>query len=188
MNKERLRKEYREKRLAVSPGELARQSAEIVELTLRTFQLTDKTVSLFLPIDNKREINTYTLWEKIMAIDGFVAVPKVNETKNDLKHILLTDHSQLKTSSWGIPEPQHGKVVAAHKIDYVFVPLLCFDKKGHRVGYGGGFYDRFLKKCQPSCRYIGLSLFEALEDEIGDLLPTDIPLHACVTPKQVYRF
>ena len=69
----------------------------------------------------------------------------------------------------------------------VFVPLLAFDEKGNRVGYGKGFYDQFLSKCQPETIKIGLSFFES-ETLISDTLSTDIQLDYCVTPTKVYNF
>lgn len=188
MKKAELRELYKEKRRMLSPKELMQLSDAIILQAMTSFQLSGKMVSLFLPIEKQREINTYSLWEKIMGIDGQVAVPKVNTTKRDLKHYQLVTHHQLATSDMGIPEPQSGKIIAAHKIDIVFVPLLCFDKKGHRVGYGGGFYDRFLQKCQPHCKFIGLSAFEQIDGKIDDLNEHDIRLHACITPDKVYRF
>jgi 5-formyltetrahydrofolate cyclo-ligase len=69
----------------------------------------------------------------------------------------------------------------------VFVPLLAFDKKGHRVGYGKGFYDRFLSDCKPETIKIGLSFFEA-EESISAILPSDIRLDFCVTPTEIIVF
>lgn len=188
MQKKELRKLYLERRQVLSPHDLQEKSSQIINLALQSFPVTGKIISLFLPIEKFKEINTYGMWEKILGIDGQCAIPKVNEAKTDIKHILFTDEKQLQISPWGIPEPSHGKVIAAHKLDLVFVPLLCFDERGHRVGYGGGFYDRFMRKCSPGCQFVGLSLFEALKEPISDILPTDIKLHACVTPTKVYRF
>ena len=69
----------------------------------------------------------------------------------------------------------------------VLVPLLAFDKLGHRVGYGKGYYDRFLAKCPPNCLRIGLSLFDPVE-RIDDVVPTDIRLNSCLTPVHTYVF
>jgi 5-formyltetrahydrofolate cyclo-ligase len=187
MEKQKLRIKYKEKRRELSPGDLSRRSEKVINLALSSFPLAHKTVSLFLPIERQKEINTYTFWEKLISMDALVAIPKVNPAKSELKHMLLTSHSQLETSDMGIPEPKTGKIIAAHKIDVVFVPLLAFDKAGNRVGYGGGFYDRFLKKCNPHCLFIGLSHFSP-EKSISGINQFDIPLKACVTPDEVFRF
>ncbi|MDY6994028.1 MAG: 5-formyltetrahydrofolate cyclo-ligase, partial [Pseudomonadota bacterium] len=72
-------------------------------------------------------------------------------------------------------------------INLVLCPLLAFDKKGFRVGYGKGFYDRFFQKCQPNAIKVGLSFEEAVE-HIEDINQYDIPLNYCVTPKKLYVF
>jgi 5-formyltetrahydrofolate cyclo-ligase len=73
------------------------------------------------------------------------------------------------------------------EVDFIIMPLFAFDEKGYRVGYGKGYYDRFLKKCNDSCLKIGLSYFDAV-DEIEDTDEFDVPLDLCVTPQQVYVF
>ena len=108
-------------------------------------------------------------------------------TDIEMTHFLLTDNTLIKQNTWGVPEPQNGLPVPNSEIDVVFIPLLAYDKKGHRVGYGKGFYDRFLSKCRPETIKVGLSFFEP-EALIENLDPTDIPLDFCVTPHQVYRF
>ena len=72
-------------------------------------------------------------------------------------------------------------------IDVVFIPLLAYDAKGHRIGYGKGFYDRFLQQCKPETLKIGLSFFEA-ETSIIPHEFTDISLDFCVHPKGIYQF
>lgn len=69
----------------------------------------------------------------------------------------------------------------------VFVPLLAFDKNGDRVGYGKGFYDKFLKECKPEIIKIGLSFFEP-EEKIDGIFEEDIKLDYCVTPNEIYTF
>ena len=65
-----------------------------------------------------------------------------------MTHFLLTDNTKIKKNQYNIPEPINGLEVPTKKIDVVFVPLLAFDKKGNRVGYGKGFYDKFLIRMQ----------------------------------------
>ena len=102
-----------------------------------------------------------------------------------MKHYLLTDNTKLRTSNWGVPEPVDGIELMPSKIDVVFVPLLVFDQKGNRVGYGKGFYDRFLGECKPEVIKVGLSLFGP-EDKIDDVTKNDVPLNYCVTPDSIY--
>jgi 5-formyltetrahydrofolate cyclo-ligase len=187
MTKSTLRKKYLEKRKQLAPGQLQQYSEKICDLVFTHFQLENKCVSIFLPIERQQEINTYSIWEKAIEFGAKVAVPKANFETLEMKHILFENVEQLELSSWGIPEPNKGKIISPEKFDYVFVPLLTVDLKGNRVGYGKGFYDRFLKKCSPHCQFIGLYLFD-LEDHIEDVLPTDIRLNACINPEGLHRF
>lgn len=187
MEKAKLRDKYRQLRLQLPPGELERLSESIIEQALTHFQLEEKTISLYLPIERSREINTYLLLERARNIGATVAVPKTNFETLEMRHYVLDQQDQLEVNEYGIPEPKKGKVIAADRLDVVFVPLLAIDKQGNRVGYGKGFYDRFLRKCAPGCQFIGLHYFE-LEDRIDDVLPTDIRLNAVVMPDKVVRF
>ena len=188
ITKKQLRKKYMEKRMALSPRELEIASESICHLFFSNFQVEDKKISLFLPIERAKEINTYIIWEKALSFDAKVAVPKVDSKSNSLKHILFESTDQLELSSYGIPEPHTGKVIASEHFDFVIVPLLTIDKKGNRVGYGKGFYDRFLNKCSPRAKFIGVSHFDELEDVIPELTKSDIPLHYCITPSKIHRF
>lgn len=188
MTKSELRKYYTDKRLALSPKELEDISEKICLNVFKTFQLEKKKISLFLPIEGKKEINTYKIWEKAVSFDALVAIPKTNLKTNEMKQVLFESKDQLEVVQYGIPEPKKGRVIAAEHFDYVFVPLLAIDKKGNRVGYGKGIYDRFLKKCSPRCKLIGLTHFDELAEPISDIEFHDIKLHACITPNKIYRF
>ena len=141
---------------------------------------------LFLPITKKKEIDTSYILSILQGKDKNVVLPKMTGDQN-LKHFLLTDSTVIKLNKWGVPEPLEGIEVPIHKIDVVFVPLLAFDTKGNRVGYGKGFYDIFLKECNPNVVKIGLSLFDA-EESIDDIAPDDVSLDYCITPDKVYSF
>ena len=93
----------------------------------------------------------------------------------------------MKKNSWGILEPIAGEEITVGKFDFVLVPLLTIDNKGYRVGYGKGYYDKFLAECSSDCKFIGLYQFDEIET-IDDIHDADIPLHFCVTPKNVLRF
>lgn len=188
MTKETLRKAYIEKRKQLPPGQLQRISEKITFTLLKNIQLEEKTISLFLPIERQHEINTYMIWEKAVSFNAKVAVPKTNFSTLQMEHILFETKEQLELSPWGIPEPEYGTIIAPDQFDLVFVPLLAVDTQGHRVGYGKGFYDRFLQQCRPDCRFIGLHLFDTIEEKIEDVLSTDIALHSCITPEQMIRF
>ena len=86
-----------------------------------------------------------------------------------------------------ILEPQSNEIMSPGEIDMVFVPLLAFDKNGFRLGYGKGFYDKWLADCRPDCIKIGFCYFEPIE-AIDDRNEFDVPLDISITPHNVYVF
>lgn len=187
MIKSSLRKVYKEKRKLMTPKALDDASQAITERVLSNFQLEGKTVSIFLPIERHFEINTYGLMERAHSFGAHIGLPVADFHLNTLIHRVYNEETVLNLNEFDIPEPTNGKKIPSESFDYVFVPLLAVDKNGFRVGYGKGFYDRFLKTCKPSCKFIGLHLFD-LEDEIEDKEKTDIPLDILVTPKEIVYF
>jgi 5-formyltetrahydrofolate cyclo-ligase len=126
----------------------------------------------------------FRLWRDHPEIKVFA--PRVDAATGELKSVGFDADTEFTESSWGIREPV-GDPADPDGLDLVIVPLLCFDLSGHRVGYGKGYYDRFLAKCRPDCLKIGLSLFPPI-DEIEDLHDGDVPVDLCITPDEVFRF
>lgn len=141
---------------------------------------------IFLPIAEKNEVDTSLIIPVLQGRDKHVIIPKVSG-EGQLTHFLLSDNTLLKKNKWNIPEPENGIQIIETQIDVVFVPLLAFDRDGYRVGYGKGFYDRFLKKCRKGVIKIGLSFFPPV-DKITDREEHDIPVDYCLTPEEVYSF
>lgn len=147
-----------------------------------------RLIHVFLPITEKTEVNTWPLIEWLReAYPGLQwALSRADLTSGAMEHFMWDRLSLLVKNKYGIPEPAGGIPVQPDAIDLVFVPLLAFDKAGHRVGYGKGMYDRFLKQCRPNARTIGLSLFEPLQAIDTDA--TDVALQTVVTPEAIYHF
>jgi 5-formyltetrahydrofolate cyclo-ligase len=159
-------------------------------LFLNNFNLENiRTAHVFLPIRRKNEINTWLIIQKLRTDYPAlkVAVSVSNTQEYTLSHFWLQPQTELQENKWGIPEPQNAEAVPVEAIDLVLVPLLAFDKLGHRVGYGKGFYDRFLKACRPETIKIGLSLEAALA-QISDVHADDIMLDYAITPTQILKF
>lgn len=142
---------------------------------------------LFLSITQHKEINTDYILNILSGKDKNIVISKTNFETVEMIHYLLMDNTVLRKNSYHIPEPIEGIEIATEKIEVVFVPLLAFDKQGHRIGYGKGFYDKFLSRCKPKTLKIGLSFFEA-EEQIAGVFDSDVALDVCVTPKTIYRF
>jgi len=186
MTKKDLRLKYLELRKTISSKELEIISKNICDLIFSNFQLEKKIISIFLPIKRYKEINTYKIWDKAISMKAQVAIPKIN--KKELRHVIFECKNQLEINKFGIPEPKKGKVISAEHFDYIFIPLLTLDSNGNRVGYGKGYYDRFLKRCKARCKFIGLYHFDELNEKISDLSDLDVQLHACITPNKIIYF
>ena len=188
MIKKDLRLKYLELRKTITPKELEIISKNICDHVFNNFQLEKKFISIFLPIKKYKEINTYKIWYKAISLNAHVAIPKINKKNNELKHVIFEHKNQLEINKFGIPEPKKGKVISAEHFDYVFIPLLTVDFNGNRVGYGKGYYDRFLKHCKAQCKFIGLYHFDELNQKISDLNNLDVQLNACITPNKIIYF
>ncbi|OAD90404.1 5-formyltetrahydrofolate cyclo-ligase [Aequorivita soesokkakensis] len=186
MEKKALRLKYKKLRKNLSEESIEEMSLQIANQALK-LPIWDKTYyHIFLPILAKKEVNTEYLLHILQGKDKSIIVSKTDFDSGEMKHFLLQENTVLKTSEYGIPEPVSGLEISPEMIDVIFVPLLAFDQKGHRVGYGKGFYDRFLEKCGSNAVFVGLSFFEP-EPEI-DFEPRDIPLNFCITPKKIMAF
>ncbi len=186
MTKAELRKKYKALRQQLSPTEIEEKSIAIANQLLQLNIWNYQYYHIFLPITAQKEIDTEFILHILQGKDKHIVISKSDFSDGSLSHYLLTDQTKLTLNKWGIPEPIDGIPIPNNKIDVVFVPLLAFDKQGNRVGYGKGFYDRFLSLSKPKfC--IGLSFFEA-EIKINDADMLDIPLNYCVLPDKTYNF
>ena len=190
--KSNLRKQFLAERKALPAEEVERRSLAIAERFLPAFHV----IHTFLPIVQQNEVNTWLIirriWHEFPQIS--IAVSVTIPVNQSLTHYELTPETQLIENRWGIPEPATSdqrpvtvRRFGSEQLDVVLVPLLAFDLRGHRVGYGGGYYDRFLAECRPDCLKIGLSLFEPVE-WIEGIEATDVPLDGCMTSRNFHWF
>lgn len=187
MKKSELRKKYKSLRLQLSKAQIDDYSLAIANQLLKLDIWNKSFYHIFLTIEEQKEINTDYILNILSGKDKNIIIPKSNFDDFSMTHFLLTDNTVIKKNSYNIPEPLEGIEIANHQIEVVFVPLLAFDKKGNRIGYGKGFYDRFLAKCKPETVKVGLSFFDA-ETENFEAFESDITLDYCVTPNEVIRF
>ena len=177
MDKAALRREIRDKKRAMTEEEIVRRSARLGELFAASQAYRKaKTVYGYLPYN--QEVRTVPILERAMKDGKRVAVPKVYG--DTMKFIYLEDLSAVEKSSMGIPEPIADEPVAEDKTALVLMPGLAFDEAGHRIGYGGGFYDKFLT-AEPNHPTLALcydfQMFAHLDTEEFDI-PVDQVLWA----------
>ena len=189
MTKADLRARFLAERRALFPAEVERRSAAIADRFFEILALeTPQTIHIFLPAEGRNEVNTWLIIRRLRA--DFPAIQIATSVTDwaakSLTHYALTPETRLVTSRFGIPEPVINDQLSMSndQFDLVVVPLLAVDERGHRIGYGGGYYDRFLTQCRPDCQKIGLSLFPPV-DWIDDVEPTDVPLDGWIMPEWV---
>jgi 5-formyltetrahydrofolate cyclo-ligase len=140
-------------------------------------------------MENTKEPDTWMIINRIRKNKPHIkiSVPRINVQSISIDNFYFEDPAQLKTNAWGIREPEYGEPTAASDVDMVLVPMVIADQHGHRVGYGKGFYDKFLAACKASCIPVGLCFYEPVL-RIDDVNELDMPLKYCVTPAKVHRF
>jgi 5-formyltetrahydrofolate cyclo-ligase len=182
-----LRQQYKSMRAQLSSDEISDKSLDIANQLLR-LDIWNKTYyHLFFDIERLKEVQTEPVFQILMGKDKEIVVSKSNFETSTMEHFLLTDTTKLKVNDWGIPEPEAGLPVPVGMIDVVFVPVLAYDRIGNRIGYGKGFYDRFLANCRPDVLKIGLSFFEPTAALIENSAQ-DVKLDCCVTPLLTHQF
>jgi len=186
MDKAAIRKQATARRKALSGEEVTRLSKNLLE----QFALLDfssiQVVHLFLPIEEKKEPDTFMLigWLKDHHPGIRIIVPRADFETSLMTHHPYRGEEHLRKNLFNILEPLDEEQFTG-KIDLVVVPLLAFDRKGYRVGYGKGFYDRFLEEHEAI--KAGLSFFESV-DTITDIHANDVRLDLCITPGETIYF
>ena len=187
VEKAALRKKHKELRKALSSEQRENYSLDIANQALNLDIWKYEYYHIFLPIKKQLEVNTQYLISILQGKDKHVLLSKSNFSTLEMKNYLLTDSTKIITNPIGIPEPEGGIAIDHSNIQVVFVPLLAYDSLGNRIGYGKGFYDRFLAQCDPNVVKIGLSYFEP-EDAILPTKNTDIRMNYCISPKKSHLF
>ena len=187
MTKSEIRTTYKALRNKLSEEEIEDLSLQIANQLLQMDIWNFGFYHIFLTIQEHKEVNTDYILSILSGKDKNIVISKSDFSKRDMSNFLLTDSTKIEKNKWNIPEPVDGISIEVDQIDVIFVPLLAFDNFGHRVGYGKGFYDKFLEQCRPETIKIGLSFFESL-NKIDDTFENDVPLDFCVTPEKIYKF
>ena len=186
MNKTQLREAYQKKRALLTQQEVLQFSILIAENLFNNINFQKgNSVHLFLPITSKNEINTYPIVSRLEKMGVNIIVP-ITDFKQKKMTSVSYQAGQETSLNKGIPEPIDKTIFKDNKLTHILIPLTVFDQKGYRIGYGGGFYDRFLPKLSHTVQKIGLSVFEAVDNCHPD--QHDIRLNACITANNFNRF
>ncbi|MFT4031143.1 MAG: 5-formyltetrahydrofolate cyclo-ligase, partial [Siphonobacter sp.] len=165
MMKAEVRNGYKGRRKQLTEEDIRIKSLALGEQLLATGFIRDGMfIHVFLPIRKQREVDNWLVIHRIKESYPHVhiVISRSLPETFELNHYELTSSTQMEENQWGIPEPVDTpeRRILDEAIDLVLIPLLAFDKQGYRVGYGMGFYDRFLAKCRLNVLKVGLSFFE----------------------------
>ena len=146
------------------------------------------TLLNFVPSTLHREVNSFLLEDYLRFRNPgmVVAYPRITDGDN-MEAVVPPTETDFAPNVFGIPEPTGNAVLYPSQLEAVIVPMLGFDANGQRVGYGKGYYDRYLAQCSDDCIRLGICYFDPLP-QITDAGEHDIPLDFCITPHQVYVF
>ncbi|MFN3801549.1 5-formyltetrahydrofolate cyclo-ligase [Belliella pelovolcani] len=188
MNKGQIRAEHRKKRAAMTSLEIQEKS-ELIHQRFLDFLVKYpeiKHMHVFLSIERLKEVDSFPLIAALLD-QGYQLYTSILEAESgELVTVRLETLDDLAFDSWGIPIPKMAKEVVTDQIQLVLVPLLAYDQKGNRLGYGKGYYDGFLSKLDQEVLKVGVSFFEPVTKI--DQEWHDIPLDLCITPQEVFFF
>lgn len=189
MTKAELRTSYIKKRQGLSAAEVSQKSRALCDRFFASIDLSFVgTLHIYLPIERFNEPDTLLIVDRLRREYPHIriALPRVLAESGIIESYFFDGLHQLRENGWGIREPDSGLKVNPAEIDMVIVPLLVFDESGYRIGYGKGYYDKFLAQCRADCRKIGLAFFGPRER-----IPReghDVPLNIAVTPEETISF
>ena len=177
MDKKELRARIRERKRAMTESEIEGKSA-LLGIQFRACELYREAKTIYGYLPYNQEVRTTAMLAQAMRDGKRVAVPKVYG--DEMRFIYLVDFNGIEKGYAGIPEPVADGPVADDPTALVLMPGMAFDKEGHRIGYGGGFYDKFLEK-EPNHPTLALcydfQMLEHLETEEHDI-PVDVVIWA----------
>ncbi len=189
MKKQELRDIFKEKRKTLSVTDIKKFN----DLILINFQKLNlpfiNCAHIYIASLKLGEPDTTTIVKYLQFKNPLIkiVIPKIDINSRKMVNYHFNKGVELITNTFGIEEPKEGNIISENEIDLVLIPLLAFDKRGYRVGFGKGYYDKFLCRCKPNVIKIGLSFFDP-EEEISDICGFDIPLNFCITPKETFSF
>lgn len=189
MKKRELRKIFGDKRKALTVSEIEKNN-DLILLRFQKIALPFiDVVHSYIASEYLREPDTSLIlrYLEFKNLQLKIAAPKIDVETLRMTHYHIKSYDQLQKNIYGIEEPVSGDMILAEDIDLALIPLLAFDRSGHRVGYGKGYYDRFLADCRKDILKIGISFFEPVE-LIEDSDAHDITLDFCVTPLSIYEW
>jgi 5-formyltetrahydrofolate cyclo-ligase len=191
-SKDHVRELYKLKRSKLPEAARKEMDLQIRDRFFEAIELPGiKVIHTYLPINKRKEVNTFPIIDELRISHPQIriALPFTRIEDQTLDHYYWDPGEPLKDNRWLIPEPDpaSSQMVDIKDIGLIIVPLLAFDIMGRRVGYGAGYYDKFLAGCKENTLIVGLSHFPP-EDQWIKFEEYDVDLDVCITPDTTFKF
>lgn len=189
MIKKTVRKEYLQRRMDIPEEDLQQQTA-LMAFNFRKLSFPPvKYLMSYSPLLTTREFDVSVCEDMLKQQNPSMqtAWPRISEHASEMEACLMQRGGLFVKNRYNILEPISENIIVPEQIDVIFIPLVAFDTKGYRVGYGKGYYDRYLARCKPMVIRVGFSFFDAVQG-IEDINQFDVPLNFCITPYRNYEF
>jgi 5-formyltetrahydrofolate cyclo-ligase len=186
--KREIRKEYLERRGRLTQAGKLSFDRLLADRFFSSINLLPvRWLHTYLPRARSNEPDTWLLIDRLRREfpQTLIAVPRMGPA-DSMEHIVYEGLHQIRESQLGIPEPVSGTPADITRLNLVVCPLVCADVNGHRLGYGKGYYDRFLSRLPAGCLKVGLSYFEPLPALPAD--EWDVAIDLLITPEGTYAF
>lgn len=189
MNKNEIRALLLKQRMSFSPEDIQSCTAAIAGHFINGSFSPVQCLLSYFPLFERNEPEVSACEKHMLALNTsmILAMPRIGITQLDMHACRIDETTVYQKNKYGIVEPVNGTVIDPKDIQMIFVPLIGFDVKGNRVGYGKGYYDRYLSQCRENVLRVGFSCFEPVP-QISDISHFDVPLTHCITPLRIYEF
>ena len=185
LSKIEAREKYKNLRKHLTESEILYMSVDIANNLLKFNIWELKTFHLFMTKDENKEVDTKPIFDILIGKGKEIIIPKININRNSLDSYIFDEKTVFSLDNLRIPEPVNG-ILFNGKIDVVILPLLAYDLDGNRIGYGKGFYDKFIRNLKSEPLKIGISYFSP--EKSLEFNNHDISLDYCITPNKIFNF
>ena len=185
-NKKKLRAKALQLREGIAKSAIKEYSEKITQNLIDNFDFSYKKTHLFFPIPNKNEYESWLLYETIKE-KSKIHTSIFQKNIQKWQCISFNNNTSFSRTAFNVPVPTNYKETKWKEIDIILVPLILFDEKGNRIGYGKGIYDEILTFLNPNCVKIGVSILDC-SNEIINKESHDIPLDYCQTAESLFIF
>ena len=181
--KQEIRQKLLKIRSEINPEAYREKSAKIIaSLKKQPEFIKAETIHCYVSMNERNEVDTHGLLKYLVESEKKPVASITNFQDGTLSHRYLTSLDHLQENKWGVLEPVGGEVAEANEFDLVIVPMVGGDGDKNRIGYGKGFYDRFLENV--TCPTIGLLFDDCLIRSVP-VEPFDISLDKCITERKI---